>query len=77
MSQPPSGFMLHIYFSFFNVESIRGFISNFVAVYFANLYPFGITFIIKISPLDTLTFLVTTFRNQDNTVVFIRVDEYG
>ena len=40
-------------------------------------YPFGLPSISKRPPLDILKFLVTTLRNQDNKVAFIRVDEDG
>ena len=40
-------------------------------------YPFGFTSRSKLPPLNILKFLVTTFRNQDNKVVFFRVDKYG
>ena len=71
------GFMLQMYFSFFNVESIRGFTSSFVAIFSATAYPCGFPSRIKHTPLDILKFLVTTLRNQDMTVAFIRVDENG
>ena len=71
------GFMLQIYFSFFNVDSIRGFTSTFVAKCYATLHLFGFTSRSKHPPLDILKFLVTTLINQDKKVAFIRVDEDG
>ena len=43
----------------------------------ANSYPFVFPSRRKCPPLDILKFLATTLRNQDNTFVFIRVDEDG
>ena len=71
------GFMLQIDFAFFNVESICGFTSTFVAIFSATSYPFGFPYRSKRPPLDILKFLVTTLRNQDNKVQFIRLDEDG
>ena len=68
--------MLQMDFMFFNVESIRGFTSTFVAICSATSYPFGFPSRSKIPPLDILKFLFTSLRNQDKTVAFIRVDEY-
>ena len=69
--------MLQMYFAYFNVGSIRGFTSTFVAVCSANSYPFGFSSRIKLPPLDILKFIVTTLINQDKKVAFIRVDEDG
>ena len=71
------GFMLHMDFTFFNVESIRGFTSTFVAICSATSYPFVLPSRSKRPPLDILTFLVTTLRNHDKKVSFIQVDYYG
>ena len=71
------GFMLQMDFAFFNVESIREFTSTFVDICSATSYPFGFPSISKHPPLDILNFLVTTLKNQDKKVTFIRVDEYG
>ena len=43
----------------------------------ATSYPFGLSSRSKRSPLDILTFLVTTLKNQDKKVAFVRVDEDG
>ena len=69
--------MLQMDFEFFNVKIIRGFTSNFVAICSATSYPFGFPSRSKRPPLDILTFLVATLRNQDKKVTFIRVDEDG
>ena len=71
------GFMLQMDFAFFNVESIRGFTTNFVAICSATSYPFGFPSRIKRPTLDILKCLVTTLINQDKKVAFIRVDEDG
>ena len=71
------GFMIQMDFAFFNVESIRGFTSTFVAICSATSYPFGFPSRSKRPPLDILKFLVTTLRNQDKKLAFIRVDEDG
>ena len=65
-----------MYFSFFYVESIRGFTSNFVAICYATSYPFGFPYRSKCTTLDTLKLIVTTLRNQDNKAALIQVDEY-
>ena len=59
--------MLQIYFAFINVEIIHGFTSTFVALCSDTSYPF-------VFPSEDL---VTTLRNQDNKVAFIRVNEDG
>ena len=66
--------MIQMYFSFFNVDSIRGFTSTFVAICYATLHLFGFTSRSKHPPLDILKFLVTTLINQDKKVAFVRVD---
>ena len=48
------GFMLQMGSSFFNVESIRGFTLNFVAICYATSYPFGFPSRRKCPPLDIL-----------------------
>ena len=69
--------MLQMDFSFFNVGSIRGFTSNFVAICSATSHSFGFPSRSKRSPLDILKYLVTILRNQNKKVEFIRVDEDG
>ena len=69
--------MLHMDFTFFNVESIRGFTSTFVAILSATPYPFGLPSRSKRPPIDILTFIFNTLRNQDKKAAFVRVDEYG
>ena len=46
-----------------------------VAICYTNSYPFVLPSRIKRTPLDILKFIVTTLRNKDNKVAFIRVDE--
>ena len=46
------GFMLQMDFKFFNVESIRGFTSTFVAICSDTSYPFGFTSRRKLTPFD-------------------------
>ena len=64
-------------FNFFNVESIRVFTSNFVAICSATSHPFGFTPISKRPPLDILKVIFITLRNHDKKVAFIQVDEDG
>ena len=73
----PPGFMLQMDFSFFNVEIIHGFTSTFVAICSASSRPFKFTSRGKRPPLDTIKFIVTTLRNQDNKFALIRVDKDG
>ena len=65
--------MLQMDFSFFNIESIRGFISIFLAICYANSYPFVFPSRIKLPPLEILKFIVTTFSNQDIKVAFVQI----
>ena len=69
--------MLQMYFAFFNVESIHGFISTFVAICSDTSYPFGLLSRSKSPTLDTLKFIVTKLVNQDKKFPFTRVDEDG
>ena len=71
------GFMLQLDFAFFNVESIRGFNSTFVAICSATSYPVGFSSRRKLPPIEILKCFVDTLRNQENKVEFIRVDEDG
>ena len=71
------GFMLQMDFAFFNVESIHGFTSTFVAICYATSYAFGLPYRSNRPTIDTLKFFVTTIQNQDKKMVFIRVDEDG
>ena len=68
------GFMLQMDFSFFDVKSIRGLTSTFVAIFSANSYPFGFPSRSRLPPLGIIKFLVTTLRNQDKKVSLILVD---
>ena len=65
------GFMLHMDFSFFNVEIICGFTSNVLAICYATPYSFGFPSIIKRTTIDILKFLVTTLSNQDKKSALI------
>ena len=69
--------MLQMDFYFFNVESISGFTSTFVAIFSANSHPFGFPYRSKCLPLVILNFLVATLINHEKKVALIRVDEYG
>ena len=50
------GFMIQMYFSFFDVESIRVFTSTFVDICYTNSYPFGFPSRSKRPPLDIFKF---------------------
>ena len=63
------GFMLQMDFSFFNIESIRGFTSTCVAICSDTSYPFVFPSRSKRLPLDILKFIFTKLRNQDKKVV--------
>ena len=69
------GFMLQMNFAFFNVESIHVFTSTFVAILSATSYTFGFLSRSKSPSIDILEFLITTLRNEDKKVAFIRVDK--
>ena len=73
----PNGFMLHMDFLFFSVESIRGFTSTFVNICSDTSYHFGFSSRSKLAPIDTTKFIVTTLSNQDKKFAFIQVDEDG
>ena len=60
-------------FFFFSVESIHGFTFTYVAILSDTSYTFGFTYIIKITPIDILKFIVTILRNQDKKVSLIQV----
>ena len=77
VSKISPGFMLKIDFSFFNVESIRGFSSTFLAICSATSHPFRFTYRIKHPTFDIIKLFVTILRNHYNKVTFIQVDEYG
>ena len=67
--------MFQIGFAFFNVEIIRGFNSNFVAIYSDTSYLFGLPSKSKNPPIEILKIPVTTLRNHNKKVVIIQVDE--
>ena len=66
---------------FRSIEPVRSeiceFNSTFVAICSATSYPFGFPSRSKRPPLYILKCIVTTLRNQDKKVAFIRVDEDG
>ena len=64
-------------FSFFNVEGIYGYTSDFVYMCSATSYPFVFPYRIKHLPLNVLKFCVTALRNQNKKISFIQVDEDG
>ena len=70
VSEFAPGFTLQIHFAFFDVESIHGFTSTFVALCSATLHPFGFTSISKLPLFDILKFLVMILNNQDKKVAF-------
>ena len=71
VSKPPSGFMLQIDFTFFNVERIRVFNSNFVAICYDTSYQLGLTYRSNRLPIGTIKFIVTKLRNYDKKFAFI------
>ena len=71
------GFMIQMNFAFFNVKSICGFNSTFVAICSATSHTFGLPYRSKIPHINILKLIVTTLRNQDKKAAFIRVDEDG
>ena len=48
-----------------------------MAIFSATSYNFGFPSRRKFPSLDIIKFIVTTLRNQDKKVAFIRVDEYA
>ena len=77
VSKVTPGFMIQMDFSFFIVESIRGFTSTFVAICSAISHLFGFLSRSKCAPLDILKHIVTTLRNKYKKDAFNRVDEDG
>ena len=77
LSTPPPRIMLQTGFAFFNVESVHGFTSTFVAIFYTTSHPFEFSSISKWTALDILKFLVTILRNQDKKFALIQVDEDG
>ena len=65
ISKLAPGFMLHMYFVFFNVEIIRGFTSTFVGICSYTSHLLGFSSRSKLSPLDVLKFIVNTLWNQE------------
>ena len=78
MSQSlPLGSSFKCFLCIFNFEIIRAFTSNFLATCSTTSYPLGFLSRRKWNTLDIVKLIVTTLRNQDNKVAFIRVDEDG
>ena len=73
VSNFPPKLMLQMDFQFFNVESICGFTSTFVAICYATSYIFGFISRSKKPPLETFKFLFNALRNKDKKVSFIRL----
>ena len=71
------GFMFLMDFTFFNVEIIRGFTSESVAICSANSHSFVFLSRSKRPPLDIIKKSVTKLTNQHKKVSFIQFDEYG
>ena len=59
------GFMIQMDLSFFNVESIRGFTSKFVAICSATSYHFGFPHRRKFPYIDIIKLIVTKLSNKD------------
>ena len=68
VSKCAPGLMLQIDFSFFNVESIRGFTSTSEAIYSATSYPLGFPPRSKLPPLDILKNIAITMMNRTKNV---------
>ena len=75
MSQNLTWFHASNIFCVFNVESICGSTSNFVATCSANSHPFEFSSRIKHLTLGILKLLFTALSNHNNKVAFIQVDE--
>ena len=69
------GFMLQMDFAFFNVGSIHGFTSTFVAIYSDTSHSFGFTSRIKLTHIDNLRYLSNILMNHHSKIAFIRLDE--
>ena len=68
--------MIHMIFALFNVEAILVFNSAFVAICLSTSHPFDSPSIISSTPMENSKLPVTALINQENKVVFVRVDEY-
>ena len=69
-------FMLQMNITFFNVESISGFTSNFVSIWSATSQPFCFLSIIKTLLIYIIKFKVNTLRKKDNKFAFVWVYKY-
>ena len=69
--------MLQLNLAFFNVESIHGFTSTSVTIFYANYHPFGFPYMSKQPPIDTTTCFFAELCHQDNKVTFVQLGKYG
>ena len=73
----PPFMRLHLDFHFYNVTSIRGYVSSLGAVCASTSYPFNFPSKSRAPPLEILKYLIRTIRSMGFQVVFIKVDEDG
>ena len=77
ISKVAPGFILQIDFSWFNLESIRGFTSTCVSICSSTSYPFRFPSRSKLLTLDILKLLVNKLGDYYKKVSSIWVDKYG
>lgn len=77
MSNVPIGTRIQADFTFFNVESIRGFTSAFNVIESTVSYPFGFPSRSKRPPVSILKYIVSVLRSFGFSVKIIRLDEGG
>ena len=68
---------LHLDFHFYNVKSIRGFVSALAAVCSSTSYPFNFPTKSRSPPIEITLYLIRTIRSMGYQVLFIQVDEDG
>lgn len=73
----PPFMRLHLDFHFYNIKSIRGFVSALAIVCASTSYPFNFPTKCRAPPLDIFKYLIRTIRSMGFQVVFIKVDEDG
>ena len=71
------GEIIHIYFSFWNVTSIRGFTSMITVVCSNNRMIFIFSTAYKRTPVCIVRFILTTLNNESQPYNRVRVDKYG
>ena len=71
------GQMFHIDFSFMSETSIRGFSSYLSFLDDTTGYPFTFLTRNKIAPLDILQFIISTLRQQNKSINYVRYDKGG